>query len=120
MRLLVVRHARAVPGDTPGISDAERPLTGDGERRFHSVARTITRLEPGPDVLLTSPLLRARQTAAILAATWGAVPVTVEPALASGSVERIRGALESQRELGAVALVGHEPTVSGLVSELLG
>lgn len=119
MRVLVIRHAHAVPQGAGGVTDAQRPLTPEGERRFREAARGLARLVM-PDALLTSPLLRARQTAAIAAAAWGALEATPEPALASGSVETILGALEGHPRDATIALVGHEPTVSALVAELVG
>ena len=120
MRLLVVRHAEAVPQGTPGLADADRPLTEPGTRRFRAVVPVYARLQPELDVLLTSPLLRARQTAALLARAWRALEPVAEPALASGSVTAILAALEYQPRDAGIALVGHEPTVSALVAELVG
>ena len=117
MRLLVIRHAEAVPAGT--LRDAERPLTTRGVQTFTAAARGLARLVPAPDVLLTSPLLRARQTAALVATAWGMEPED-EPALASGSLDRILGALELQSHHATIAVVGHEPTVSALVAELSG
>ena len=116
MRVLVIRHAQAVPQGTRDLRDADRPLTADGERRFRATALALARVVPNPEVLLTSPLLRARQTATLLAAAW----TELEPALASGSVDAILRALEQHARGATVVLVGHEPTVSALLGELLG
>ena len=120
MRVLVIRHAQAVPQGTRDLRDADRPLTADGERRFRASALALARVVAKPDVLLTSPLLRARQTATLLAAAWMDIEPTLEPALASGSVDAILGALEQHARGATVVLVGHEPTVSALLGELLG
>ena len=120
MRVLVIRHAQAVPQGTRDLRDADRPLTADGERRFRATALALARVVPNPEVLLTSPLLRARQTATLLAAAWTDIEPTLEPALASGSVDAILGALEPHARGATVVLVGHEPTVSALLGELLG
>jgi len=120
MRVLVIRHAQAVPQGTRDLRDADRPLTADGERRFRVTALALARVVPNPEVLLTSPLLRARQTATLLAAAWTDIEPTLEPALASGSVDAILGALEQHARGATVVLVGHEPTVSALLGELLG
>ena len=119
MRLLIVRHAEAVPAAAAGVPDAERPLTRYGEYVFRAAARELARRVPAPEVLLASPLLRAQQTAAFLSEAWG-VAVTAEPALASGSVETILEALTDHANRDTVAIVGHEPTVSGLLGELVG
>ena len=62
MRLLIIRHAIAVPRGTPGIPDDERPLTPAGRKRFQTAARGLARVARRPDVLLTSPLPRALAT----------------------------------------------------------
>jgi phosphohistidine phosphatase len=116
MRVLVIRHAHAAPQGA-GVPDAERPLTAEGERRFRAAARGLAQVVT-PDVLLTSPLLRARQTAAIAAAAWRTVEAMPEPALASGNLTEIFDALDAHPPDATVALIGHEPTVSSLVSEL--
>src|SRR5688572_6271616 len=118
MRLLVIRHAHAAPA-TSQLTDADRPLTAEGERRFRAAARGLAR-RVTPDVLLTSPLLRARQTAAIASAAWSGLAATPERALASGGVDEILDALEHLPGEATVAIVGHEPTVSMLVAQLIG
>jgi len=120
MRLVVIRHAQAVPPGTGTLRDADRPLTADGERRFAAFVPFIARIVPNPDVLLTSPLVRAQQTAALLARAWGGMTPTVEHALASGSVDAIMRALSLQPRDATVVMVGHEPTVSALLCEALG
>ena len=120
MRLLIVRHAIAVPHGTPDVPEEERPLTPRGEQRFREAARGLARICPRPDVLLTSPLVRARQTAEIAAEAWGQVKVRDEPALAGGSFEKIAGAVEKHAGKKLVAIFGHEPDVSGIVARLLG
>ena len=118
MRLLVIRHAHAAL-QTPQLQDADRPLTAEGERRFRAAARGLAQ-RVTPDVLLSSPLLRARQTAAIASAAWGGLAATPERALASGGVDGILGMLENQPPDATVAIIGHEPTVSMLVAQLTG
>jgi phosphohistidine phosphatase len=116
MRLLVIRHSQAAPARSR--PDAERPLTSEGERRFRDAARGLARLVPSPDALLTSPVVRARQTAALAAAAWGLEPV-VEDAVASG-VDAILDLLHRYPRDASIVLIGHEPTVSGLVAQLTG
>ena len=67
MRLLIIRHAAAVERGTPGLGDDDRPLTPKGKSRFRAAAKGLARIVARPDVLLTSPLPRARQTAEIAA-----------------------------------------------------
>jgi phosphohistidine phosphatase len=120
MRLLIVRHAIAVPHGTPGIADNDRPLTPEGELKFREAAKGLARILDRPDALLTSPWLRARQTAAIAAAAWGGIAPVEEKALASGSFEAQARVLDEHPEDATVAIFGHEPWVSELLGRLVG
>jgi phosphohistidine phosphatase len=120
MRLLIIRHAIAVSRGTPGTPDDERPLTPRGRRRFRRAARGLARILGRPDALLTSPLIRALATAEIAAREWGRVKPTIEPALARGNPSRVLAVLASQPADATIAIVGHEPYLSGLLSTLLG
>src|SRR5262245_42757615 len=112
MKLTIIRHAIAVPSGTEGIADDDRPLTKKGRRRFRAVARGLAGVCGPPDVLLTSPLPRAAETAEIAAEAWGDVTPTSEPILAHGRVEDIIAVLARQAADHHVAIVGHEPTLS--------
>jgi phosphohistidine phosphatase len=120
VRLLLVRHATAVPAGTPGVADDDRPLTPKGASKFRIAAKGLARIARRPDVLLTSPLPRARATAEIAAQAFKRIEPTVEPALAHGSVEDILKALGKRPAVATVALVGHEPTMSMILARLLG
>jgi len=119
MRVLIIRHAIAVPRGTPGIPDDERPLTPAGRKRFQTAARGLARVARRPDVLLTSPLPRALATAEIAAAAWGRVRPRKAPALATGSVKRVLTVLTAQPADATVAVVGHEPSLSALLAHLV-
>lgn len=119
MKLLLVRHGAAVPGGTPGVLDDERPLTPKGKAKFIVAAKGLARIARRPDVLLTSPLPRARATADIAARAFKRVEPTIEPALAHGSLDHIVAALGAQPADATVAIVGHEPTLSALLARLL-
>ena len=120
MRLLIVRHAIALPRGTPGVPDAERPLTPRGRRRFESAARGLARVLPRPDALLTSPWKRARETAEILAKAYGHLEPKDTPALAGGSFGPLARVLAGYADKATVAIVGHEPWLSGLLARLVG
>ncbi len=120
MKLLLVRHAAAVPSGTPGVPDDERPLTPEGASKFRVAAKGLARIARRPDVLLTSPLPRARATAEIAARAFKRIEPTVEPALAHGSVDEIMTALGKRPAGATIALVGHEPTLSMILARLLG
>jgi phosphohistidine phosphatase len=123
MNLVVVRHAIALdPGeyarDHP--DDAGRPLTPEGERKMKRAARGLHTLVPELQLLATSPLTRARQTAEILAALYEPIAPLVVPVLAPGQPPAAVGRwLEHQRRYDTVAIVGHEPGLSRTVSWLL-
>jgi phosphohistidine phosphatase len=120
VKLLLVRHAAAVPSGTPGVPDDERPLTPEGASKFRVAAKGLARIARRPDVLLTSPLPRARATAEIAARAFKRIEPTVEPALAHGSVDEIMTALGKRPPNATIALVGHEPTLSMILARLLG
>lgn len=120
MKLLLLRHAAAEPRGTTGVSDDERPLTPTGKAAFRVVARGLARIARRPDVLLTSPLARARATAEIVARAFSRIVPAIEPALADESVNGLVIALKAHPLSATVALVGHEPGLSALLARLLG
>lgn len=120
MRLLLIRHAIAVERGAPGAPDDERALTPRGRERFRQAAKGLRRLVDAPDVLFSSPLIRAAQTAQIAARAWGGPKVTMLPALATGDRDELARALERVAGERFVALVGHEPHMSELLAFLLG
>lgn len=119
MKVLLVRHAIALDRDTPGIADHLRPLTEEGAAKFRKTARSLAALLT-PDLLLTSPLLRAKQTAEILSAQWPAVPVRESEPLGNGSRRAFEEALAKLSNTGLVVAVGHEPWHSEWAAEWLG
>jgi phosphohistidine phosphatase len=119
--LFIIRHAIAYERDAAKWpNDDERPLTEDGIRKFRQAARGLKRLVDPPEELLTSPLPRARQTAAILEEHAG-FPAAVELDILRPDAElsaQIR-ALQA-RGPARVAVVGHEPDLSQLIGALAG
>jgi phosphohistidine phosphatase len=120
VKLLLVRHAAAVRRGTPGVADDERPLTPKGKAKFTAAAKGLARIAKRPDVLLTSPLPRARSTAEIAARAFKRIEPALEPALAQENLDVIVAALGSHGDDAMVAIVGHEPTLSNLLARLLG
>lgn len=119
MKLLLVRHAIALDRATPGVSDHLRPLTEDGIARFRKCARSLADLVTA-DLVLTSPILRAKQTAEILARQWASVPVHESEPLGSGLRRDFEDALARVKDAKVVAAVGHEPWLSEWTAEWLG
>lgn len=119
MKVLLVRHAIALDREIPGISDELRPLTEEGMARFRKTARSLKDLVTA-DLLLTSPLLRAKQTAEILARRWPSSPMKESEALGTGSRSLFEEELTRLSLTGVVAAVGHEPWLSEWTAEWLG
>ena len=120
MTLLLIRHAAAVPRGTAGGRDRDRPLTRRGRERFRAAARGLVRIVDRPDVLLTSPLTRARATAEIAASAFRHLAPRIEPALAQESAEAVVAALRKHPREATIAIVGHEPALSRLLARFLG
>ena len=120
MQLLLIRHAVAMPRGTSGVADDDRPLTPKGRKKFQAAAAGLRRIVERPDLLLTSPLPRARATAEIAAQAFGRIEPRTEPALGGDSVSRIIAALEKVADSDLVAVVGHEPVLSGVLAHVLG
>ncbi|MHB1035959.1 MAG: SixA phosphatase family protein [Pirellulales bacterium] len=122
MMLYLVRHAWAVDQDDPRYpDDALRPLTEEGQARFRRMVKQLAGRGFAPTVVATSPLLRCRQTAEIIAKRAPGRPEVVErEELAPHS--RLQGLLEWTGELAdeEVAWVGHMPDFARLAGELLG
>jgi phosphohistidine phosphatase len=119
MRLIFIRHAIAVPA-SGGMRDEDRPLSPEGEERFNQTVRMLVRLVQKPTAILTSPHVRAQQTAAIAAKAWGGMRPIVEPALAEGDWPDICRALADYQDDQTIALVGHESWISTVTARLLG
>jgi phosphohistidine phosphatase len=119
MRLLLIRHAIAIPAPR-GMRDEDRPLSAEGQQRFGQTAQMLARVARPPAAILTSPHLRAQQTAALVAHAWGDMRPIVVPALADGNWPGICQALEDYKSDDTVALVGHESWLSTITARFLG
>src|ERR1700730_3326149 len=97
MNVLLIRHAPAVRTGTAGLRDHDRPLTRRGRQRFRQAARGLARITERPDILLTSPLVRARDTAEIAAAAFKRVTPRGGPALGQHEVAVLITALKKDR-----------------------
>ena len=112
MRLFLVRHADALPGEP----DELRQLSPDGREAARNLAQRLARDGVRPDAILTSPLLRARETSDALAAALGC---ETEPhdALAPGATaDRVRLAIADRGD--TVVVVGHQPDCGQIAAEL--
>src|SRR5881227_81585 len=118
MNIFILRHGIAVDAGSPGFTkDSERPLTPKGERKLWQVADAMAALEISFDLILTSPYVRARQTAEIIAEAMDAKKKLQEsPHLIPGGnakkLTELVGGIKPAPE--SVLLVGHEPYLSEL------
>lgn len=122
MRLYLIRHAWAEePDEAAWPDDAQRPLTADGRKRFRRVADALAGRGVRPEVIATSPFVRARETAQILVKALPEAPPVVElPALEPNSnlaalLEWTAGRIEDE-----IACVGHMPGIAYLLAMLVG
>lgn len=135
MKLFVMRHGPAEDYALTG-RDGDRALTPSGRDRVRSVARALVENDEAPLCIISSPLVRALQTAEIVAAvtkleervkaepkaqSWGATgSVEIRRELAPGgdALELVAALLREERR--RVMVVGHEPDLSALVARLVG
>jgi phosphohistidine phosphatase len=123
LQLYLLRHGRADRDRYDGDDDRLRPLTADGVLRLEQQGRFLARAGLKPDLVLTSPLLRARQTAEIVARRLGAMKrLREEPRLDPDfDVERLAGILaEADDDCRQLMLVGHEPSFSAVIAGITG
>lgn len=118
MLLLLLRHAAAEPHGT--APDPERTLVAKGWKQARRVGAFCRRHALVPEAVLTSPLVRAHQTAGEFARTAGAPDPVVVPWLDLGRPTRSLGELAAYGSLATVCLVGHEPDFSALAALLIG
>ena len=112
MRLFVVRHAEAAPGEP----DELRPLTMAGRAAARALAAQLA--AEGIEIVLSSPLLRARETAGEIGRA-AQVPVEVDDRLAPGAApDGVRGAIDGRGA--TVVVVGHQPDCSDVVLAFAG
>lgn len=122
MKLYLLRHGEAIDATEPRFTtDAARPLTPKGIKRTRQLANGLRQMEIAFDVILSSPLVRARQTAEIVARSLqllDALRYTPHLALDGAVVDLLAQIGQLRPQPGAVLLVGHEPFLSRLISLL--
>jgi phosphohistidine phosphatase len=122
MNLYLLRHGIAVDPSKPGIArDAERPLTPKGKRRLRQIVGAMGVLKISFDVILSSPYVRAKQTAEIVAKSLKRrKQITFSEELTPGGNPRllIQQLNDFQPKPKNILLVGHEPYLSRLIALL--
>jgi phosphohistidine phosphatase len=120
MELLIVRHAIAFERDPQRWrDDGDRPLTPEGKRRAKKAAAGLKQFTKPPDRLLTSPLVRARQTAQILTQVAGWPQAEETPELSPEEPPHSLLTLLGKDRNKLVAIVGHQPGLGHLLSACL-
>ena len=123
MDIYLIRHADAAPLGEAGVTnDEDRPLTRKGEEQARRLASGFHGKGIRPGMVLTSPLLRARQTAEHMLQEWPhpAPELRVCQELAPGEKRRKLSRFLSELGSDQVALVGHQPDLSDFAAWLIG
>jgi len=114
LRLYLVRHAEAAPGEPDDL----RPLTAAGHEAARALGARLAAEGVLVDAVLTSPLLRARETGAELGRALGVEPEPDERLAPGATVDDVRDVVVGRGE--TVVVVGHQPDCGELVAELTG
>ena len=114
VQLYLVRHAEAADGEP----DELRPLTADGRRAARTLGERLAADGIKPDAVLTSPLLRARETGAELARPVGLEPEPDDRLAPGATAESVRAAAAERGE--TVVVIAHQPDCSRVAAELTG
>ncbi|MEO6848489.1 MAG: phosphohistidine phosphatase SixA [Chthoniobacterales bacterium] len=118
MMVFFLRHADA---ESNATSDFTRKLTAKGLEQAEKVGKFCARNGLVPDIILTSPVIRAKETASIVAKKLGDVNLLEENRLACGMrPDACLDLLKEYKKFEAVMLVGHEPDFSATISDFIG
>ena len=122
MEVYILRHAIAVPRGTPGYPNDDRPLTDEGIEKMTRAAEGIANVVKNFNLILTSPLSRAQDTARITARALKCEEnvQSCSELLPGSSPKNLLSLLEKNKDKDRVLLVGHEPDLGYLASSLLG
>lgn len=120
VELYLLRHAHAGDPLAWGGDDADRPLSARGQKQSDRLARFLERRGFRPDAIISSPKVRAVQTAEPLAKRLG-LEILVDRRLADGpDLDEVEAILATAGDPRRPVLVGHDPAFSELVAELIG
>lgn len=122
LELYLIRHGLAAERGEHYPDDSKRPLTNEGISRLKREAKGLAALEVSFDEIITSPLVRARQTADVFAEAMKPKPaVSLADALTpAGRPADVVQALATHTKKARLALVGHEPNMGALAAFLIG
>jgi phosphohistidine phosphatase len=122
LELYLIRHGIAADRGSDYPDDSKRPLTSDGIARLRKEARALAELDVDVDQIISSPLVRTKQTADIIAQALPSKPnVATSDSLApAGTPSAVFQDLAKYSRKGRIALVGHEPNLGELAARLIG
>lgn len=122
LELYLIRHGVAAERSDDYPDDSKRPLTSAGISRLRKEAKALDAMDVGFDHIITSPLVRTRQTADVFAETLKTKPsVSQSDALApAGTPVAVIQEIGKHSKKGRIALVGHEPNIGELAARLIG
>lgn len=122
MNLYIIRHAIAVEESTPEYEDdSQRPLTDKGKKKMRQIAKGLRALGVDFDLILSSPYVRAKETAEILAevSRTKADVVFSENLIPMGDPDLLIAEMNEKYSANSIALVGHEPHLTTLIGLLV-
>jgi len=117
MKLYIIRHGAAAPKEDYD-RDADRPLTAEGRTRIENVANLLARLGARPSTILTSPFVRAVETAQILSNALAGAPVAESERLTNDYAAADVLDLVAETDSGEIALVGHAPQLDEVLARM--
>ena len=122
MNLYIIRHAIAVDESTPEYEeDNQRPLTDKGKKKMRQIAKGLRALGVSFDLILSSPYVRAKETAEILADVFKLKKSIEfsENLIPMGDPDLLIAELNEKYSVDSIALVGHEPELTHLIGALV-
>jgi phosphohistidine phosphatase len=122
LELFLIRHGVAEERGKDWPDDSKRPLTPDGIARLRRAARGMNKIDIGFDQIVTSPLVRARQTAEVFSEELKSKPpiATSDSLAPAGAPPAVIQEITRHVRKARVALVGHEPNLGELAAQLIG
>jgi phosphohistidine phosphatase len=122
LELYLIRHGVAAERGKDWPDDSNRPLTPEGVARLRQVARGLNAIDVSFDQIVTSPLVRTRQTADVFSEDLKSKPpvVTSDALAPAGTPAAVIQEITKHIRKARVALVGHEPNLGELAAQLIG
>ena len=122
LELYIIRHGVAAERGEEYPDDSKRPLTSSGISRLRKEAKALDAIGVAFDLILTSPLVRARQSADVFAETMKSKPTVAntDSLAPAGTPAAVMQELGRHMRKGRIALVGHEPNLGELAARLIG